>query len=230
MHVVIATTKTWNIKLAAEMASTSRSDEFCVITKREELVDHFLAEFKPDYVFFPHWSWKIPREIFTKYPCVVFHMTDLPFGRGGSPLQNLIARGISETKITALLATDELDAGDILLQHPLNLNGTAEEIFIRAAKIIFHEMIPYIIKERPIPSQQAGLVTHFTRRTPEMSELHKEMTMEEIYDYIRMLDAEGYPPAFIRFGSFVLRFTRPKLTSKGIIADVSIEEVTEEDE
>jgi len=28
-------------------------------------------------------------------------MTDLPFGRGGSPFQNLIARGIYDTKIIA---------------------------------------------------------------------------------------------------------------------------------
>ncbi len=34
----------------------------------------------------------MPREIFENWACVVFHMTDLPYGRGGSPLQNLIVR------------------------------------------------------------------------------------------------------------------------------------------
>ncbi len=27
-----------------------------------------------------------------KFECVCFHMTDVPYGRGGSPLQNLIIR------------------------------------------------------------------------------------------------------------------------------------------
>ncbi len=52
-----------------------------------------LLEFSPRYIFFPHWSWIIPKEIYEKFECVIFHMTDLPFGRGGSPLQNLIVRG-----------------------------------------------------------------------------------------------------------------------------------------
>ena len=29
-------------------------------------------------------------------------MTDLPYGRGGSPLQNLIIRGFESTKISAI--------------------------------------------------------------------------------------------------------------------------------
>ena len=32
------------------------------------------------------------QEIHENYKCIIFHMTDLPFGRGGSPLQNLISR------------------------------------------------------------------------------------------------------------------------------------------
>jgi len=56
-------------------------------------------------------------------------MTDLPLGRGGSPLQNLIERGIEKTKISALKVEDGVDTGDIFIKEPLNLKGTAEEIF-----------------------------------------------------------------------------------------------------
>ncbi len=37
------------------------------------------------------------------------HMTDVPYGRGGSPLQNLIARGHTSTKLTAMRMTAEVD-------------------------------------------------------------------------------------------------------------------------
>ncbi len=81
-------------------------------------------------------------------------MTDLPFGRGGSPLQNLIERGIENTKISAIKVDDGIDTGDIYFKESLNLNGTADEIFIRASQIIFNKMIPKIINEKILPKKQ----------------------------------------------------------------------------
>ena len=62
-------------------------------------------------------------------------MTDLPFGRGGSPLQNLVERGIYETKVSAIRCCKELDGGDVYMKKPLSLWGTAEEIYLRAAEL-----------------------------------------------------------------------------------------------
>ncbi len=56
-------------------------------------------------------------------------MTDLPYGRGGSPLQNLIQRGHTSTMLTALRCGAGLDTGDVYLKQPLSLHGSAEEIF-----------------------------------------------------------------------------------------------------
>ena len=69
-------------------------------------------------------------------------MTDLPYGRGGSPLQNLIQRGHNTTMLTALRCNEGCDTGDIYLKRSLSLCGTAEEIFIRADTII-EQMIDY---------------------------------------------------------------------------------------
>ena len=44
----------------------------------------------------------MPSEIIRNYECICFHETDLPFGRGGSPIQNLIVRGFKTTKISAI--------------------------------------------------------------------------------------------------------------------------------
>ena len=41
------------------------------------------------------------------------------------------------------------------------------------------------------------------------------MEPEKIYDYIRMLDAEGYPRAFIEFGEYRLSFECARLTTDG---------------
>ena len=76
------------------------------------------------YVFFLHWSKKIPEDFFDSTECVCFHMTDVPYGRGGSPLQNLIARGHRKTKLTALRMTKEFDAGPVYLKEDLSLEGS----------------------------------------------------------------------------------------------------------
>ena len=72
---------------------------------------------KPRYVFFPHWSWKVPDDILGATECVCFHMTDVPFGRGGSPLQNLIVRGHTETRVSALRMVSEPDAGPVYMKR-----------------------------------------------------------------------------------------------------------------
>jgi methionyl-tRNA formyltransferase len=223
--IVIATTKSWNCRLAEELRKKLTNWRICVISERGQLKFEYLSGIEPEFVFFPHWSWSIPKEIYENFKCLAFHMTDLPFGRGGSPLQNLIVKGITETKITAFAVGSEIDAGHIYLKVPLSLHGTAEEIYMRCAKIIFHEMIPYILKERPTPIPQTGPVFRFSRRTPDMSRLTESQTIDQCFDHIRMLDADGYPRAFLRYGNFLLRFSRPKRTSEGIFADVSIEEV-----
>jgi methionyl-tRNA formyltransferase len=56
-----------------------------------------------------------------------------------------------------------------------------------------------------------------------MSELSSAQNLDSWFDQIRMLDAEGYPPAFLRFGKYKISFSRPKRTSSGIIADAKIE-------
>jgi methionyl-tRNA formyltransferase len=89
-------------------------------------------------------------------------MTDLPFGRGGSPLQNLIARGHSETMISAIKVDKGIDSGDIYCNSPLSLKGSAHEIFERSTPIIA-KMIERTIEERLIPSPQRDTPIHFKR-------------------------------------------------------------------
>lgn len=227
--VVIATIHSWNIDLIKRCRDALKGYNVKLITTKEELTFEFLSQLQPEYVFFPHWSWLIPPEIYSNFRCVVFHMTDLPFGRGGSPLQNLITRGISETKISAIAVTEGIDAGPIYLKEPLSLYGSAEEIYMRAAKIIFTKMIPQIVKNCPKPVPQTGDATFFIRRTPEMSELSPNMTLEQIFDYIRMLDADGYPHAYIKLGTKIIEFSRAKQTSDSILADVKIKEAVPDD-
>lgn len=201
--------------------SGETGERFIYFTSNEELTARVLNEVKPTYVFFPHWSYIIPEDIYTHFECVMFHMTDLPFGRGGSPLQNLIARGIYETQITAFRCEKGLDTGPIYCKRPLSLYGTAEEIYMRAADII-EDMIKWIIANQPEPVPQQGEGCYFPRRKAEESNIAELESLENLYDYIRMLDAEGYPRAFLETKHFRIEFERASLKPDFIKADVTI--------
>lgn len=147
--------------------------------------------------------------------------SDLPFGRGGSPLQNLIVRGYRDTKLSAIRCVRELDAGDIYLKRDLSLLGSAEEIFLRAAELML-EMMVEIIQKDIVPVPQKGEAVIFKRRKPEDGDISGLESLPDVFNYIRMLDAEGYPRAFLNIGRLHIEFDRASLKDGHIVADARI--------
>lgn len=217
---VVASDRAWGKSLYQRMKQSS-GDTWHLFEERGDLTAENLSRLNPRYLFLPHWSHRIPPEIFEKFECVIFHMTDLPFGRGGSPLQNLIVRGYSETMMTALRCIAELDAGPVYLKRPLSLLGTADEIFLRASDVV-GQMIDYIIEHEPEPVPQEGEPVTFARRQERDGDISKLGSLEQVYDYIRMLDGDGYPPAFLDVGCFRIEFSRATLKPDRILVDVTI--------
>lgn len=213
-NIIIAASSSWLDK--DDYLSSISNCNISFINERAGLSIAELEKIKPDYIFFPHWSCIIPKEIYENFNCVIFHMTDLPFGRGGSPLQNLIKRKIKQTKISAIQCVKELDAGPIYLKRSLELSGSAQEIYIRASQVII-EMIKEIISSEIQPREQVGNVVKFQRRKPHQSEISDISNLEDLYDHIRMLDADGYPLAFINRERINYQFSKAKLTDDGVL-------------
>ena len=155
-NILIVSEKSWNKELVSYLQSTMPQYAFYLISQKEDFTVERIGSISPVKIFIPHWSYIIPSAIFERYECIVFHMTDLPYGRGGSPLQNLIVRGLTATKLSALRVEVGLDTGPVYLK-------------------------------------------------------------------IRMLDADGYPHAYIEKGEFRYEFTRASIKADGsIVADVKI--------
>ncbi len=184
-----------------------------------------LVTFSPSYLFFLHWSWKVPSEIVERFECVCFHMTDVPYGRGGSPLQNLILAGHATTKLTALRMTNEIDAGPVYLKEDLSLEGSAQEIYHRASGLAAR-MIRSIVDGRPVPRPQTGTPTMFRRRRPEESAMPALDSLARVYDFIRMLDADGYPHAFVERDGWRYEFRNASLEQSDIGKPVVTARVT----
>src|SRR5215467_8729334 len=111
---VVATIKPWNVA-AFHRRCPELPGRWELIGARDDLSLESLRALRPRYIFFPHWSWQVPRPILEEFFCVCFHETDVPYGRGGSPLQNLIVRGHKSTVLTALRMVDEVDAGPVFM-------------------------------------------------------------------------------------------------------------------
>ena len=215
-NYVFATVHRWNVD-AYKRHVSDWPGNWTLITKQEELSKENIKKLNSRYIFFPHWSWRVPSEILDLTECVCFHMTDLPYGRGGSPLQNLILRGHNSTFISALKMTSDIDAGSIYVKKLLKLKGNAQKIYEDSAEIIC-QIITSIINEEPEAEPQKGEPVYFSRRTPQESKLPKSISDSKLYDFIRMLDAEGYPKAFLDHGSLNIEFFEAHLEVDGTVS------------
>jgi len=217
---VVATVKEWNIVNFHEFTKNVPGN-WLLVTDKQQLTLDFLKKTNPRYIFFPHWNWIVPKDILNEFECVCFHMTDVPYGRGGSPLQNLISRGHKSTKLTALKMEEELDTGPVYVKVDLDLRGSAQVIFERASVQLF-DLIKQIIYKQPLPVKQEGEVVEFQRRKPEQSVINPDLSIEGVYDHIRMLDAMTYPKAFLNIGDLRIEFENANLVDDEVIATVKI--------
>jgi methionyl-tRNA formyltransferase len=219
-NYIIASEKVWHENVC-EYLQNDIVANWIRIKEKSSLTRENIEQINPEYIFFLHWSYIIPKEIYNNFRCVVFHITDLPYGRGGSPLQNLIVRGHTDTKISAIKVQNGIDTGDVYLKKDLSLEGTAREIFERATPIMI-DMIKEIITNDLQPQPQKGNIVCFNRRKPQDGNISILNELQQVYDYIRMLDCDGYPSAFFETEYFRIEFTNASLNNEYITANVRI--------
>lgn len=164
-----------------------------------------LKKLNPDVFLFYGWSWKIPEEIYSVFPCLILHTSPLPKYRGGSPLQHQILRGETMSAISIFQATEGIDEGPIYGQIAFSLDGSIEDIFkrivkvgTRETKLVLEGLASKTLKPK---AQDESRVTYFRRRKPNESELSvkdfQTKTAVELYNFIRSLGGP-YPTAYIR--------------------------------
>ena len=193
-----------------------------LLSSPKKLTIIYLKRKKPEIIFFPDWSWIIPNEIISNYKCICFHESNLPKFRGGSPIQNQIIRGVTKTKTTAFIMNEKIDAGDIILQKNLSLEGSIQEIFSRMSENDY-SLILKIINGKYKRRKQSGKPTTYSRRKPKESELKSlNHSINYLYNFIRMLE-DPYPNAFIRIGKQKLIFKKAIYNNKKLSLEVKIE-------
>ena len=208
MKITVCNSKKW-LKLSDQLLS---GNQILSIKKKDDLTLEALDRFKPDLVFFPHWNWIVGKEIFEKYKCIVFHTSPLPFGRGGSPIQNLIKCGYTKAPVCALAMSEEIDSGPIYDQIDVSLLGSLSEIFERIYDVVNMLMLR-LIDHLPEPIVQTGNTHIFKRLGVEDNEINCKANIKDFYDSIRMLDDPSYPDAYLKLENVCIEFS--EISSKG---------------
>jgi len=210
----------WSLELYEKLLK--KYPNIVLIKSPKKLTYSKVKILNPKLIFFPDWSWIVPKNIIDNFTCVCFHESNLPKFKGGSPIQNQIIRGIKKTKTTAFLMNEKLDSGDILLQKDLSLNGTLDEIFSRMIKNDY-DMITKIIQGKYRQRKQKGTSTYYKRRKPSESELkHLNYSKKHLYDFIRML-SDPYPNAFVKIGNKKIVFKSVKFKKGKLLINGEIE-------
>ncbi len=130
-NYIVASSKNWFF----EYLKSKKYENLSIIniTSKTELNIDYLSKINPRYIFSPHWSWKVDSTILNNFECIAFHTAPLPYGRGVSPIQNLIINGYEESPLCALQMITEFDAGTIYKKRNMSHKGSLDEIFCRLA-------------------------------------------------------------------------------------------------
>lgn len=182
--------------------------------------------------FFLHYGKLVPDYFLSQTPCFGFHLAPLPFGRGGTPLQNMILSGVASTPISMFKMEPgaAFDSGPLMVgmsgievSEDISLTGRAAEDIYRQAMYEATAKIASYVKGYLQPKEQEGEVVSFTRLTTKHNEIpSNNVTLDTIFDYIRMTDAETYPKAWLKIGKIKIEFSRAALRLGRVDCDAKI--------
>ena len=199
----------------------NNKSKFYFISNNKHLTINKIKKINPNIIFFPHWSWIISEKILKEYLCIGFHSTPLPYGRGGSPIQNMILRGFKKTSICAFKIEKTLDSGPLFMKKKLMLKNSGHMIFKKMYEEITM-MIKKICIKLPSKKPQKGKAVYFNRLKKQDGLIKSEYSIDKIYNLIRSLDMkdENYTPAYIKLNNLKIYFTNAEIKKRRIFAKI----------
>lgn len=203
VRIVAYTYRGWAKELIYALWSQSAIRDINIRSYHEKKDTDALQFLRPDIVLFYGWSWMVPEDIIDNHLCICLHPSALPKYRGGSPIQNQIMDGLTESMVTLFQMNSELDSGPICYQKEISLKGNLRDVLLEIIHVGLQGTIKLIEDYRNNTlefREQEGEPTYCKRKKPEESEITIEelqiSTPEYLHNKIRGLQ-DPYPNAFI---------------------------------
>ena len=151
------------------------------------------------------WSYrKIIPDISRIRNTVVFHSSDLPAGKGWAPIFNTITRKLDYYTITGILASDSVDAGDVVVKARFKMNVSYTATILRRwddeiCAILIKEMVAKFGGNRLVGKPQPGSENFYARRRPEQNEIDTTRPFSDAVDLLRACEV-SHPAFFVYEG------------------------------
>lgn len=152
---------------------------------------------------------------------LVVHASDLPQGKGFSPLTWQIIDGVNDITMTLFEAAVECDAGDIIFKEQMHFEGheLLDELQHALGEMTITLCMRYLNSEIcPVGQPQSGKSTYYARRYPKDSEIDPNLTLLENFNRLRVVDNQKYP-AFFSHNGHQYKLTIEKISTDDEIND-----------
>ena len=173
-----------------------------------------------DFCFYLSCGQIVPPSILKQYlHNLVVHESDLPRGKGWSPLTWQILEDKNRIPVTLLEAAERVDSGRVYAQEWLEFEGheLIDEMRERQAKAtiklckLFVDGYPKILAEA---REQIGAESFYPHRQPADSRLTPTQSIKAQFDLFRVVDNQHYPAFFDLNGQrYFLRIDKAPLPS-----------------
>ena len=130
---------------------------------------------------------------------LVVHASDLPKGRGFSPLTWLTLEGETRIPVCLFEAVEALDAGPVIFREFIEFSGheLVGEMRLVLGRMQIDFCRRFLASETPPEGvAQVGEPTTYPRRTPDHSALDCRASLESQFNLLRTVDNEKYPAFF----------------------------------
>lgn len=192
---VVTEADSWGLPWAQQLVDrlNAEGDQAELITSYDDV--------KPGTVtFYLNCTRRTPPEILDRNSSnLVVHASDLPKGRGFSPLTWMVLEECDRIPVCLLHAVDEVDAGPIIYKDFIDFEGHELIGSMRAllgAKTV-ELCLRFMNEDAPCAGvAQEGEATWYPRRHPADSEVDPKDTIENLFNQFRVADNEAYPVVF----------------------------------
>lgn len=205
---VVVDNESWVLPFAERLVSEARAtgDDATLVRDHEKVAEGAVAF----YLGCVHLT---PRQILARNRRnLVVHASDLPKGRGFSPLTWQILEGADTITVCLFEAVEALDAGPIMYRERITFEGHELNPEMRRVLGNVHVQLCLRFLAEPTPpmgTPQEGEGSVYPRRRPVDSKLDPYKSLADQFNLLRVVDNDAYPAFFrLRGHTYVLRIEK----------------------
>jgi methionyl-tRNA formyltransferase len=200
LKITILTTKSswlnqYNVKLAQDLQKLGCSVK--IIHNKHDLEEGDIAFFLGCYEIIDTSFLKLHKNN------LVVHESDLPQGKGWSPMAWQILEGKNDIPITLFEAVERVDAGDVYIRDVIHLRG--DELYEewrqkqgeKTCLMCLDYVRLYVSGLLPAPQKQTGDSSFYRQRTIKDDEIDPGKSIVSQFNHLRIVDNEEHPAFFI---------------------------------